>query len=314
MKKESPVILQACMGYQRLTYRSETEVPTFRDELKPVCCTRGAGVTREEKVSRQNLKKGVETGNYYYGARYYDPRVSVWLSVDPLAHKREWLTPYNFVQNNPFLRVDPTGALDDIIITNKDDKEVGRIKLDNHEDVIVKLNTDFSTENPLTIDGDNILQTTENVDAISLSLTYAGLVGGGMDVSLNVTHFVNGKDAGSTLLYSNVGGGVGLDGEVTLSGSYATFNRDNPSTSKFSAEGFAGQYSSQSVGGTFGGVSAGFCRTWGNEDNKKGELFPGHKSTTTWTNYEIAKPLTKGGFRAGGRMIWGESKILHQFE
>jgi RHS repeat-associated protein len=27
-----------------------------------------------------------ETGNYYYGARYYDPKVSVWLSVDPLAH------------------------------------------------------------------------------------------------------------------------------------------------------------------------------------------------------------------------------------
>ncbi len=25
-----------------------------------------------------------ETGFYYYGARYYNPRVSVWLSVDPL--------------------------------------------------------------------------------------------------------------------------------------------------------------------------------------------------------------------------------------
>src|SRR5690606_13015623 len=26
-----------------------------------------------------------DTGWYYYGARYYDPRISVWLSVDPLA-------------------------------------------------------------------------------------------------------------------------------------------------------------------------------------------------------------------------------------
>ena len=25
-----------------------------------------------------------ETGLYYYGARYYDPRVSLWLSTDPL--------------------------------------------------------------------------------------------------------------------------------------------------------------------------------------------------------------------------------------
>ncbi len=27
-----------------------------------------------------------ETGWYYYGARYYDPRISIWLSVDPLAN------------------------------------------------------------------------------------------------------------------------------------------------------------------------------------------------------------------------------------
>ena len=28
-----------------------------------------------------------ETGNGYYGARYYDPKISVWLSVDPLAKR-----------------------------------------------------------------------------------------------------------------------------------------------------------------------------------------------------------------------------------
>ncbi|MFN4197919.1 MAG: RHS repeat-associated core domain-containing protein, partial [Flavobacterium sp.] len=27
----------------------------------------------------------VETGLYYYGARYYNPQLSIWLSVDPLA-------------------------------------------------------------------------------------------------------------------------------------------------------------------------------------------------------------------------------------
>lgn len=35
--------------------------------------------------------------------------------MDPLAVKRSWVTPYNYVQNNPILRIDPTGALDGII-------------------------------------------------------------------------------------------------------------------------------------------------------------------------------------------------------
>lgn len=50
-----------------------------------------------------------ETGNQYYGARYYDPKISVWLSVDPLAHKFPSLTPYHFVHNNPIHIVDPNG-------------------------------------------------------------------------------------------------------------------------------------------------------------------------------------------------------------
>ena len=50
-----------------------------------------------------------ETGNFYYGARYYDPKISVWLSVDPLAHKYPSLSPYTFVANNPIMLVDPDG-------------------------------------------------------------------------------------------------------------------------------------------------------------------------------------------------------------
>jgi hypothetical protein len=34
------------------------------------------------------------------------------MRVDPLADKRSWVSPYNYVQNNPVLRVDPTGTLD----------------------------------------------------------------------------------------------------------------------------------------------------------------------------------------------------------
>src|SRR5690554_5084101 len=50
-----------------------------------------------------------ETGNYYMSARYYDPKWSIWLSVDPLAEKYPGWSPYNYTMNNPINLVDPDG-------------------------------------------------------------------------------------------------------------------------------------------------------------------------------------------------------------
>lgn len=50
-----------------------------------------------------------ETGLYYYGARYYDPKLSIWLSVDPLAEKYPGWSPYNYTLLNPVKYVDPDG-------------------------------------------------------------------------------------------------------------------------------------------------------------------------------------------------------------
>ena len=55
-------------------------------------------------------------GNFYYGARYYDPKISVWLSVDAMAYKYPGLSPYAFVANNPLIFFDPDG--NDIWITH----------------------------------------------------------------------------------------------------------------------------------------------------------------------------------------------------
>jgi len=50
-----------------------------------------------------------ETGNYYYGARYYNPKVSIWLSVDPLTHQYPSYSSYNYTLQNPVKFVDPDG-------------------------------------------------------------------------------------------------------------------------------------------------------------------------------------------------------------
>ena len=50
-----------------------------------------------------------ETGLYYFGARYYDPRISLWYGVDPLANKYSNWNPYNYTLNNPINLIDENG-------------------------------------------------------------------------------------------------------------------------------------------------------------------------------------------------------------
>lgn len=50
-----------------------------------------------------------ETGMYYYGARYYDPRLSLWMSTDPVEDKNITLSSYAFCGNNPINVTDFVG-------------------------------------------------------------------------------------------------------------------------------------------------------------------------------------------------------------
>ena len=72
--------------------------------------TRNYSEPQRFKYNGKELEE--ETGWSDFGARQYDRWSGRWMGMDPLGDLRSWVSPYNFVQNNPINRVDPDGALD----------------------------------------------------------------------------------------------------------------------------------------------------------------------------------------------------------
>ena len=105
-----------------------------------------------------------ETGMYYYGARYYEPRLSLWMSVDPISNydprnsenyldgehnggvfNAYNLNPYSYCYQTPIRFVDPNGKQVDIIITNKvvGKTQIRLIGSENYQDAPKTLETNL---------------------------------------------------------------------------------------------------------------------------------------------------------------------------
>ena len=69
-----------------------------------------------------------ETGLYYYGARYYDPRLSLWISVDRFAEKYPYTSPYLFSLGNPVKVYDIQGDSTVVVVSGYGIKDGAHIK------------------------------------------------------------------------------------------------------------------------------------------------------------------------------------------
>ncbi len=91
-----------------------------------------------------------ETGNYYYGARYYDPKVSLWMGVDALATSYPGMNPYNFVMGNPIMAMDLDG--DTVVVKDRESfRDIKALVRTKYQDGLVwdektgEVNVDFSS-------------------------------------------------------------------------------------------------------------------------------------------------------------------------
>jgi RHS repeat-associated protein len=84
-----------------------------------VVSSNGNSVAQKFGFGGKELSEELGLNTMDFGVRNYDAALGRWMNLDPMTDQREWLSPYQYAQNSPILRIDPDGALD-IFYSNND--------------------------------------------------------------------------------------------------------------------------------------------------------------------------------------------------
>ena len=230
-----------------------------------------------------------ETGLSYYGARYYQSKLGVWLSVDPLAVKYPKSSPYCFSGNNPKLFIDPDGAqtleFDDIRFRDEKGNLLATYKTNEVDRDIVIKGTGNTGSSP-NINLKTLVERLPDVDVIGVGIvgdfTFAGGASGAIEGILNL----DGVDKGNASTHSVVSGNLGFAGGIAIYGLAMDFV-DDKGDSQLAIKDYDGQSFSYSVGSLVGG-----SHIWSVDNEKSIEFYPGQSGANrTWNGIQLYGPI-----------------------
>jgi RHS repeat-associated protein len=100
------------LGNTRITFgtKTGTAVQYQQDDYYPFGLEINRGVLSPKNEYLYNKKElQEEFGQYDYGARFYDPVIGRWTTLDPMAEEDRRTTPYNYTFDDPIRHTDPDG-------------------------------------------------------------------------------------------------------------------------------------------------------------------------------------------------------------
>ena len=103
----------------------------FGMEMSELSYNFGSSTPNKYLYNGKELENDYGIYLYDYGARFYDPQLGRWHSVDPLAHKYYSFSPYSYCANNPIIYIDPDGR--DIWEVNARGNVDWKEKSENHQ-------------------------------------------------------------------------------------------------------------------------------------------------------------------------------------